>query len=162
MAISPRIAFWASRAVFWSLPGYNQRKLTTKPFARRALRGLLIQMQNICFWSSGMRRRQNLVFSPSLFLHFSFPGHLVGFILVRKDSWKAFTTLGFDERKGRWVMEQDSHGNFRVSVIFCSFLRPPILNRAHSGMVSGISSPFIGINLPVFQYPVQNDYQVLL
>ena len=59
-------------------------------------------------------------------------------------------------------MEQDSHGNFRVSVVFCPFLRPPILNRANSGMVSGISSPFIGINLPVFQYPVQNEYQVLL
>ena len=40
--------FEASRAVFWSLPGYKQRKLTRKPFARRALRGLLIEMQNIC------------------------------------------------------------------------------------------------------------------
>ena len=86
----------------------------------------------------------------------------MGLILVGKDSWKAFRILGLDERKGRWVMEQDFHGNFRVSVVFCPFLHPPILNCTHSGMVSGISSPFTGINLPVFQYPVQNDYQVLL
>ena len=29
---------------------------------------------------------------------------------------KAFRILGLDERKGRWVVEQDFHGNFWVSV----------------------------------------------
>ena len=29
---------------------------------------------------------------------------------------KAFRILGLDERKGRWVVEQDFHGNFRVNV----------------------------------------------
>ena len=26
---------------------------------------------------------------------------------------KAFRILGLDEKKGRWVVEQDFHGNFR-------------------------------------------------
>ena len=35
---------------------------------------------------------------------------------------KAFRILGLDERKGRWVVEQDFHGNFCVSVkCFFSF-----------------------------------------
>ena len=29
---------------------------------------------------------------------------------------KNFSILGLNERKGRWVMEQDFHGNFRVTV----------------------------------------------
>jgi len=29
---------------------------------------------------------------------------------------KAFRILGLDERKGRWVVEPDFHGNFRVNV----------------------------------------------
>ena len=29
---------------------------------------------------------------------------------------KTFSILGLNERKGRWVMEQDFHGNFRVTV----------------------------------------------
>ena len=29
---------------------------------------------------------------------------------------KAFRILGLAERKGRWVVEQDFHGNFRVNV----------------------------------------------
>ena len=29
---------------------------------------------------------------------------------------KAFRILGLDERKGRWVMEQDFHGDFQVDV----------------------------------------------
>ena len=29
---------------------------------------------------------------------------------------KAFRILGLDERKGRWVVEQDFHGNFRGNV----------------------------------------------
>ena len=29
---------------------------------------------------------------------------------------KAFRNLGLGERKGRWVMEQDFHGDFQVNV----------------------------------------------
>ena len=29
---------------------------------------------------------------------------------------KAFRILGLGERKGRWVVEQDFHGNFQVNV----------------------------------------------
>ena len=57
--------------------------------------------------------------SLPLFSHFSclshflfFAGHLVGFILVRKFWGKYFRILGLDERKGRWVVTQDFHGNF--------------------------------------------------
>ena len=52
------------------------------------------------------------------FLAFFFPfaGHLVGFILVGKVFRKAFRILGLGERKGRWVMEQDFHGDFQVNV----------------------------------------------
>ena len=31
---------------------------------------------------------------------------------------KAFRILELDERKGRWVVEQDFHGNFHVDVTF--------------------------------------------
>ena len=50
---------------------------------------------------------------------------------------KAFRILGLDERKGRWVVEQDFHGNFWVSVkcFFFLFLWCPLLNRSHSKMV---------------------------
>ena len=47
---------------------------------------------------------------------FSFAGNLEGFILVGKCFGKAFRILGLDERKGRWVEEQDFHGNFLVNV----------------------------------------------
>ena len=33
---------------------------------------------------------------------------------------KAFRILGLDERKGRWVMEQDFHGDFQVLVTWFS------------------------------------------
>ena len=55
-----------------------------------------------------------------------------------KSFGKAFRILGLDERKGRWVVKQDFQGYFRVNVtsfFFCIFLRSPLLNRAHSGMV---------------------------
>ena len=36
---------------------------------------------------------------------------------------KAFRILGLEERKGRWVVEQDFHGNFQVNVTwFFAFL----------------------------------------
>ena len=101
-------------------------------------------MQNISSWSLGMCRKQNfeilslkvtqwswlnfsLSFLPSFFAFlapfFSFAGHLVDFILVGKVFRKAFRILGLDERKGRWVVEQDFHGNFQVHVtwFFASF-----------------------------------------
>ena len=52
---------------------------------------------------------------PASFL-FSLAGHLVGFIFEGKVFRKAFRMLGLDERKGRWVVEQDFHGNFQVNV----------------------------------------------
>ena len=93
-------------------------------------------MQNISLRSSGMRRKQNFeswlllfAFSPPLFfcfsrlIFFSLAGHLVGFILVGIVFRKAFRIIGLVERKGRWVMEQDFHGDFWVSVtwFFASF-----------------------------------------
>ena len=74
-----------------------------------------------------MRRKQN--FSPPFFfrfsclIFFSLAGHLVGFILVGRVFRKAFRILGLGERKGRWVMEQDFHGDFQVNVtwFFASF-----------------------------------------
>ena len=88
-------------------------------------------MQNISLRSSGMCRKQNfeivfgfksdtavstITFCFSCLIFFSLAGHLVGFILVGKVFRKAFRILGLDERKGRWVVEQDFHGNFQVNV----------------------------------------------
>ena len=51
------------------------------------------------------------------FAHFlALAGHSVGFILVEKVFGKAVKILGLDERKGKWVVEQDFHGNFRVNI----------------------------------------------
>ena len=69
-----------------------------------------------------MRRKQNFAFSPPFFfrfsglIFFSLAGHLVGFLLVGRVFRKAFRILGLGERKGRWVMEQDFHGDFQVNV----------------------------------------------
>ena len=123
--------------VFWSLSCYKELKLTTNRFTGRALHGHLIQMQNISLRSSGMRRKQNfssldfyfsLSLLPSFFaflasFFFSLAGHLVGFILVGIVVRKAFRILGLGERKGRWAMKQDFHGDFQVNVtwFFASF-----------------------------------------
>ena len=77
-------------------------------------------MQTISLRSSGKRRKQNFKIS-SLFLlflphFFSLAGHLVGFILAGIVFRKDFRILGLGERKGRWVMEQDFHGDFQVNV----------------------------------------------
>ena len=94
----------------------------------------------------GIRRKQNFeivfgfksdtavltllsAFSPPFFfrfsclIFFSLAGHLVGFILVGRVFRKAFRILGLGERKGRWVVEQDFHGDFQVLVtwFFASF-----------------------------------------
>ena len=90
-------------------------------------------------------------FSPPFFfrfsclIFFSLAGHLVGLILMGRVFRKAFRILGLGERKGRWAMEQDFHGDFQVKagqcyMVFCLFLRCPWLNCAHSRMVWKISS----------------------
>ena len=55
----------------------------------------------------------------------SLAGHLVGFIFMGKVFRNTFRMLELDERKGRWVVEQDFHGNFQVNVtwFFASFSR---------------------------------------
>ena len=124
--------------VFWSLSCYKELKLTTNQFTGRALRGLLIQMQNMSLRSSGRKQNYEIAFgfksdtavltftfrflSSLLFLlflphfFFSLAGHLVGFILVGRVFRKAFRILGLGERKGRWATEQDFHGGFQVNV----------------------------------------------
>ena len=52
--------------------------------------------------------------------------HLVGFILVGNVFGKACRILGLGERRGRWVMEQDFHGNFRVNVTWFSAFFPSL------------------------------------
>ena len=51
----------------------------------------------------------------------------MGFILVGKVLGKTFRILGLNERNGRWVVEQDFHGNVQVNVtmVFCLFLPCP-------------------------------------
>ena len=62
------------------------------------------------------------LFSLLLPHFFSLAEHLEGFILVGKVFRKAFRILGLDERKGRWVVEQEFHGNFQVNVtLFFAF-----------------------------------------
>ena len=115
--------FEASRAVFWSLSCYKELKLTIKPFTGCTLRDLLIQMKNITcsLQSSDMRRKQNFTFSPPLFFRFSclicsfcwaFSRLHIGGKVFRK----AVRILGLDERKGRWVVEQDFHEDFQGNV----------------------------------------------
>ena len=92
-------------------------------------------MQNISLRNSGMRGKQNFknfcvfAFSPPIFFRFScltffsLARHLVGFILVGKVFKKAFRILGLDERKGRWVVEQEFYRNFQFSITwFFAFL----------------------------------------
>ena len=68
-----------------------------------------------CFLSSPL-------FHFSCLLFFSLAGHLVGFILVGRVFRKAFWILGLGERKGRWAMEEDFHGDYQVNVTwFLSF-----------------------------------------
>ena len=53
-----KTCFEASQVVFWSLWCYKVPKLTIKPFTGRKCRGLLIQMLNISFQSSGMCKKK--------------------------------------------------------------------------------------------------------
>ena len=104
-----------------------------RPHTGRKLQGFLNQMQKfghtqkakfrvfaVYKWLSSLDFYFSLSLLPSFFAFlasfFSLAGHLVGFILVGKVWRKHFSILGLNERKGRWVMEQDFHGNFRVTV----------------------------------------------
>ena len=62
----------------------------------------------------------------SLFLphFFSFAGQLGISYFVGKDFRQTFRILELHDRKGRWVVEQDVHGNFQVNVtwFFAFFL----------------------------------------
>ena len=91
----------------------------------RRVKFLRIVISYDCVVIEGYRTRTGLLlfaFSPPLLFRFSylfFPpltGHLVGFILVGNVLGKTFRILGLNERKGRWVVEQDFHGNFRGNV----------------------------------------------
>ena len=53
----------------------------------------------------------------------------MGFILVGKVLRKIFRILELNERKGRWVMEQDLHGNFRVNVTWFFDVFSDVLDR---------------------------------
>ena len=66
-------------------------------------------------------------FSPPLFFCFSCLIFflLLGIYVVGFSFGKAFRILGLDERKGRWIVEQDFQRNFKVSVklfFFFAFL----------------------------------------
>ena len=79
-------------------------------------------MQNISLRSSGTLRKQKSAFSPPYF--FCFSCFLFFFCCVfsrlhfggKSFYYLALRILRLDERKGRWVVEQDFHGNFRVNV----------------------------------------------
>ena len=79
-----------------------------------------------------------LSFSFDLFvfvLFFSVTGHLIGFTSVgniRKHSGNALRILGLDGWKGRWAVEFSGR---HYKVTFFSFLWPPSLNSAVSGLV---------------------------
>ena len=108
----------------------KELNFTINPFTGHTLRGLLIQVQNISLGSSGMGRKQNffpLFFHFYCLIFFSFTEYLVGFILVRKKFRKAFRILGLDERRDRWVVEQDFHGHFQINVTqFLLFAPVPV------------------------------------
>ena len=61
------------------------------------------------------------LYLPHFFFFFQLAGHLVGFILVGRVSEKPFIILELGAQKGRWVMEQAFHGDFR-SVLHGFFL----------------------------------------
>ena len=83
-----------------------------------------------------MLRKQKSAFSPSyiftfLASFFSFDAYLEGFILVGKVFTKALRILRLDERKGRWVVKQDFHGNFWVNVTWFFAFSPVSLTELH-------------------------------
>ena len=126
----------------------EELNLPTNPFPGYTLRGLFSQV----LAKFGMRRKQNFdivfgfkssttlstftfrflsfpLFSLSLphFYYFQLAGPLVGFILVGRVFEKPFIILELDAQKGRWVMEQAFHGDFRSVLhwFFWPFLQFP-------------------------------------
>ena len=99
------------------------------------------------FWSSLLIKRQNIVrvYAESLQnfeTDYSRSSRFSCLISVGNVFVKAFRILGLDERKGRWVVEQDFRGNCRVKATwFLSYSPTSLLNHANSGMVWKISSP---------------------
>ena len=98
-------------------------------------------------------------FSPAIFFCFSclifcsLAGLLIGFTLVAKVIGKAFRILESDERKGRWVVEQDFHWNFQVNVTWVFTFFSAVLDwvvlilvwferSLHSAQVGGQSGPW--------------------
>ena len=95
---------------------------------------LLIHMQNISLWSSGICRKRNFEILGSAVLTFTFCFLFYTFFSLflphfflscwafsrlhfgGKSFRKAFRISGSDERKGRWVVEKDFHGNLQVNV----------------------------------------------
>ena len=135
------MCFEASPAVFWSLLGYKELKLTQShleviPFAAIWSRCKILacevracaknKISRFGFKSDKQSWLLLSAFSPPFFFHFSCliffscAGHWVGFILVGKVLRKAFKILGWGERKGRWIVEQDFHGSFQVNVTWFS------------------------------------------
>ena len=146
LEILPKTRFEACRVVFWSLLCYKELKLTTNPFTGRTLHGLLFQMQNISLRSLDMHRKQNfeivLEFKSDTavlaftFRFLSFPLFFTFLASFFFSCWafsrlhfgaKSFRILGLGERKGRWAMEQDFHGDLQVNLtwFFCLFLWCP-------------------------------------
>ena len=80
----------------------------------------------------------------SLFLphFFSFAGHLVGFISVGKLFGKAFRISKLDERKDRWVVEQDFQANFRGNVTWFLPFFSDLLDRTMLILVWFENSPY--------------------
>ena len=81
------------------------------------------------FWGLKVTKQSWLLlfaFFPPLFFHFSYliffslAGQLGVSYFVGKDFRQAFRILELHDRKGRWVVEQDVHGNFQVNVTWFS------------------------------------------
>ena len=99
LGILPKNAIEVMQAVFWSPCGYEEIKLTKKPFT---LRGLLFQMQNISFRRLGVRRKGFkclFLFFRCAFTRLHFRGKIVGFSRSKE------VLVG---------SEQDFHRNFRL------------------------------------------------
>ena len=114
-------------------------KLTTKPFAGRTLRDLLIHIKKFGHAQKAKFRESWLLLSLCLLasvfaflasFFFSFAEHLVGFILVGNVFRKAFRILGLRERKGRLVVDRSGtrftwQFSGQCYVVFSLFLRCP-------------------------------------
>lgn len=74
--------------------------------------------------------QQSYTFCFLSFLLVSFAGNLARLQFEGKSFRKAFRILGFDERKGRWVVKQDFHGNFLGLKVTCTwFFSSGVLNQ---------------------------------